>query len=300
MDTDAIRTAIDDQIGAAKNDISALVRTLIDQNTAPRSVVVDFRDVKREIDGRTHAQFDRLVKLAGARNRNGHGHNILIVGPAGCGKTHCVAQVADALGLSFGFLSLSGGISESHLIGRYAPTGENGRFEYRPAPFVEFYRNGGVFLLDEIDAADPNVLVVVNAALANGHLRLPDGTVVDRHADFVCVAAANTFGTGADRQYVGRNQLDAATLDRFAACRLSFDYDTELERDAGRADVCEWAHGLRESVRKAQLRRIVSTRWILDASDLVDAGASTLDECKRSLLLDWTDSELSACGVTQP
>ncbi|MCH7728630.1 MAG: hypothetical protein IH991_19420, partial [Planctomycetes bacterium] len=73
------------------------------------------------------------------------------------------------------------------------------------------------------------MLVVVNAALANGHLRLPDGTTVDRHADFVCAAAANTFGTGADRQYVGRNQLDAATLDRFAACRLAFDYDVDLE-----------------------------------------------------------------------
>jgi cobaltochelatase CobS len=39
---------------------------------------------------------------------------------------------------------------------------------------------------------------------------------------------ANTFGTGADRQYVGRNQLDESTLDRFRIGQIERDYDSEI------------------------------------------------------------------------
>lgn len=41
---------------------------------------------------------------------------------------------------------------------------------------MEFYEEGGVFLLDEVDAADANVLLVINQALANGHLPVPNRT----------------------------------------------------------------------------------------------------------------------------
>jgi cobaltochelatase CobS len=40
------------------------------------------------------------------------------------------------------------------------------------------------------------------------------------------VATANTFGTGADRVYVGSLQIDGATLDRFAF--LEWPYDEGL------------------------------------------------------------------------
>jgi hypothetical protein len=265
-------------------------------NGHSQRLVVRIGEVDRELPDRAHRMLEPLLKLAKARNRNGMGHNILLVGPAGCGKSHAVQQVAQALELDYGFISLSAGISESHLIGRYIPSGENGRFEYQEAPFVTFYRDGGVFCLDELDAADENVLLVVNGGLANGHLRLPDGTAVARHPDFVCIGCANTFGNGADRQYVGRNQLDGATLDRFVSARLEFDYDLDLERAASREDVCTWAQGLRDKVTNLQYRRVISTRFIFDASDLVDSGAYTLREAKRSLLLDWSKAELDAVG----
>ena len=279
------------------------IRSIVDERIngfSPDRFIVQIKDVEREVVGRAHRLFEPLLRLCKARNRNGHAPNILLVGPAGCGKSHAAKQVAEATDLPYGFLSLSGGISESHLIGRYIPSGDNGRFEYREAPFVAFYRTGGVFCLDEIDGADENVLLVINGALANGHLRLPDGSVADRHPDFVCIGCANTFGNGADRQYVGRNQLDGATLDRFIAARLVFDYDGELERSSAREDLCSWAQGLRAKVIRTGLRRIVSTRFIFDASDLIDSGAHTLDDSKRSLLLDWTDSELSAVGEVRP
>jgi cobaltochelatase CobS len=165
-----------------------------------------------KIEGKAHAKFARVLKLAAARR------NVLLVGPAGTGKTHLAQQVAQALGLDFAFISCSAGMSEGQLMGRLVPTGEGGKFEYLRSEFVRCYEEGGVFLFDEMDAADSNTMIVINSALANGHMAVPnrpESPVARKHPDFVCIAAANTFGTGADRQYVGRNQMDEATLDRF-------------------------------------------------------------------------------------
>jgi cobaltochelatase CobS len=54
----------------------------------------------------------------------------------------------------------------------------------------------------------------------------PDKTV-KRHPDFVTVACANTFGGGATSQYVGRNPIDAATLDRFFFVTIPYDEGLE-------------------------------------------------------------------------
>src|SRR5262249_40226256 len=163
-----------------------------------------------------------VLMLARARR------NVLLVGPAGSGKTHLAKQVAQALGLDFAHISCSAGMSEGQLLGRLVPTGEAGRFEYLRSEVVRCYEEGGVFLFDEIAAADSNTLLVINSALANGQMCVPNrphNPVAVKHPDFVCMAAANTFGTGADRQYVGRNQLDESTLDRFRIGQIEMDYD---------------------------------------------------------------------------
>jgi hypothetical protein len=92
--------------------------------------------------------------------------------------------------------------------------------------FRKAFEFGGVFLFGETDASMPGALLAFNTALANGWMDFPDG-VVQKHPDFRVVADANTFGTGADRLYVGRNQLDAASLDRYAV--LDWPYDEALE-----------------------------------------------------------------------
>jgi cobaltochelatase CobS len=47
--------------------------------------------------------------------------------------------------------------------------------------------------------------------------------MVKRHADFRCVASANTYGRGPDRAYVGRQALDAAFMDRFTVITIEVD-----------------------------------------------------------------------------
>ena len=177
-------------------------------------------------EGHVRTEFQEVLTAAMC------GLNILLVGPAGCGKTHLAHQVAEALGRSFASISCTAGMSESALMGWMLPS-EGGAFSYTPSDFVTMYENGGVFLFDEIDAADPNTLLFVNQALANGSFYLPQRkgqSKVSRHPDFVCLAAANTFGTGANMTYAGRERLDEATLDRFRAGTVMLDYDTRFEK----------------------------------------------------------------------
>jgi cobaltochelatase CobS len=245
---------------------------------------------KRTIKGKAHAEFAAILRRATARNRKAMHHHILLVGPAGTGKTTIGEQLANCLGYEFSAISLSEGASEAHILGRYLPTGKSGAYQYHESEFVRIYRDGGLFLLDEIDRADANVLVAINAALANNWIILPNGKRVDRHEDSIIVAAGNTYGHGADRTYAGANQLDGATLDRFAVSKFWIDNDEKLERDNARAEVVDRFHAIRAACKANKLRRIVSTRAIFDASDLVDAG-ETLDHVIACFLRDWTDQE---------
>ena len=179
---------------------------------APVAEIVD------EVRAGHHAYCEALLRIVKARK------NVWLCGPAGSGKTSAAAGVADTLGLPFYAKSVGPQVTESSLIGYQDANGRTVRTQLRDA-----FENGGVFLLDEVDAASPAVLVVINALLANEKASFPDA-VVEKHADFVLIAGANTIGLGADRQYVGRQQIDAATLDRFVL--LDWPYDPRIEAAA--------------------------------------------------------------------
>lgn len=235
-----------------------------------------------------NAAFEKVLRLCANRK------NTLLVGPAGSGKTHLAETVAKVLKLRFAHISCSAGMSEGHLLGRLLPTGKNGAFEYTESEFVKCYENGGVFLIDEIDAADSNTMLVINSALANGFLSIPNRTkkpVAHRHKDFVCIAAANTFGRGADRMYVGRNQLDESTIDRFRIGQVSVDYDDNVEASLCPDTALRLAlRGVREKVMLHGMRRVVSTRFMKDAYEMLQNGFTETD-IFAALTFGWSKDE---------
>lgn len=223
-----------------------------------------------------HYKFELLLKVCSARV------NVLLVGPAGTGKTHAGSSVAKAMNLTFDALSVGPMTSKADLLGYQDATGN-----YHNTALVRQAVNGGVLLFDEIDAGHAGVLTTANAVLANGSFGTPIG-MQKKHDDFIMMACANTFGTGADRQYVGRNQLDAATLDRFAV--IEWDYDESLEAmRCGVADVKaqsfkieaggkvsrqEWyerALKVRHACEKLQLRHVIG-RAVYHGCVLADQG----------------------------
>jgi len=226
----------------------------------------------------------------------------LLVGPRGCGKTVTGELLAKALGLPLYTISLSAGISEGVLQGWLHPSKAGLLFEYNRSRFVKAYTEGGVVLLDELDAADSNMLMILNAALSNGRWEIPlrgeDAEPLVKHANFVCLAAANTQLHGADRVYVGRNQLDGATIDRFRMGRITVDYDEAMERAAYEPATVTFGQRLRARCRAQKgWTQDVSTRNIADACKLQEE--LSLEEAWYGFFEDWPDENLDKVGAVR-
>jgi cobaltochelatase CobS len=289
----AIGEFIDTDARIDEGEVRRIVSEEVEKATLPRPIEVRMPDREPVKLERVHCQFEELMKLVSEGRQN-----LLMVGPAGSGKTTLAKNVAQALQVEFGFISLSAGVTETHLFGRMLPQAD-GTWAYQESVFVRIYRNGGVFLFDEIDAADPNVMVSVNAALANGELCNPvTGEVVQRSDKCIIVGAANTWGRGGDYQYVGRNALDAATMDRFVLATLHVQYDTKLEEelvrnmlDSEQAEkLLDWIKRLRESISRNRMRRIASTRLVINAATAMTAGRR-LEDVAAQYQIDWSQDE---------
>jgi MoxR-like ATPase len=146
---------------------------------------------------------------------------------------------------------------------------------YVRTPFRDAYENGGMFVFEEFDGSSARALLAANNATANEYTDFPD-KMVKRHEKFVCVMAGNTFGTGASRQYVGRQQLDAATLDRFAF--LEVGYDEAIELAAAKQfndDAGAWVKRVqkfRAKVEAAGIKHVVSPRASIMGAKLLKQG----------------------------
>jgi MoxR-like ATPase len=190
---------------------------------------------------------------------------VALIGPAGSGKSTVVNQVAKAINLKY---YLQNSVSGTHELAGYMDA--HGR--YHGTTFRTAFEKGGVILIDEVDTSDASALKWINTALANGHAMFPDqDEPVQRHADFRILIAANTFGTGADRVYVGANQLDASTLDRFVF--FDFNYDLQMEvLLGGNPKWVERVQQLRNAAEKERARVVISPRASIHGSKLLAIG----------------------------
>jgi len=193
---------------------------------------------------------------------------VYLVGPAGGGKTSAAKQIFAALGLA---MRVQGPVSGSHEFLGY----KDGYGQYHDTATHDAWLNGHGLLIDEIDgSADGSALLPVNQLLeSNGaEIGFPDKpTPTPRHPNFRVIVTANTYGTGSDRVYVGRCQLDGSTLDRFA--QLSWPYDEAMEaRQCANGDWVRYVQKARRAVEALELRHIVSPRCTFMGATALAAG----------------------------
>jgi len=251
-------------------DIEQMVKEAVANVVFPTRTVVERANGEvKEFSGATHHKLADVVTCLLAEE------HVLMVGPAGTGKSTIAEQAAEALGLDCYSISLSPQTPASQLVGYMQATGE-----YVPSLFRKAYETGGVFHFDEMDNGHPSVLAVINAALANGHMAFPD-QMVKRHPDFRAIASANTYGRGANRAYVGRQALDAATLDRFTIETIEVDESLEnelchsvgLETDLVQR-VLTFVRKVRANVQHHNLPIVISPRASMGMVKLLKAGKS--------------------------
>lgn len=287
--SEAASQALGKHLGNARDSLKKMLDDAIAEAAEKARPIVIKDDGKlRKVKGVMPAEFPRMVQLASARIP------IMLVGPAGCGKTYMHEKLAEALGLDAADQSCSEGMSESVFNGLLLPTGKGGAFEHHASPFMICYEQGGVMLLDEMDAGDPNLFTYVNKAIANTSYTVVQRfgkPVVKKHKDFVLIAAANTFGHGADAMYVGRNQLDAATLDRFKVGLITMDYSRDVESTLATSDLCQWAWAIRDKIRQHKLRRIMSTRVIKDLGTMTRRYDWKEPEWAEAYFSGWSDED---------
>lgn len=249
--------------------------------------------------------FDTCITFARLRKPQ------VLIGPTGSGKTHVGPELARILseeeGKDIPFYALSGDrdIQTTDFFG-YPRV--DGQWVY--GAFLKAFKYGGVLLLDEADALSANVALALNMALANKFMFVQGYATdrIDQHPDFVYIAAQNTDGSGANRQYCGRERQDEALKNRMACFEIRLDYDERVEKSLANLEVCMAGHVLRErcrfekdrsgkTVARVGFPRDISTRTILDWSYLFENTDWTLEQVMYPFFSGWQPGELEKVRV---
>jgi nitric oxide reductase NorQ protein len=207
----------------------------------------------------------------------------MIIGPKGTGKTTLVRTFGSEIGKSMYPINFSLRTRESHLVG--TKTLENGEVGFVDGILVKSMRQGGLLYLDELNAAEADVLLRLDEALDDRRqvvLKEAEGQTITAARGWMAIATINPLS------HVGTKELPPQLQSRFPV-RLRLEYppeEVELDiirrhssfRDSDLDEIrmgVKLANKLREAAAVEELYYSPSLRETIAFSKLLDAGTTS-------------------------
>src|SRR5919199_1757178 len=157
---------------------------------------------------------------------------VLIIGPKGTGKTTLVRRFASEMKKSLDSVNFSLRTRESHLVG--SRTLDKGEISFVEGVLVKSMRGSSILYLDELNAAEADVLLRLDEALDDRRqlvLKEAEGQIVKASDDWFVIATINPLS------HVGTKELPPQLLSRFPV-RMRLEYPPEeVELDIVRRHV---------------------------------------------------------------
>src|SRR5437773_4963408 len=206
----------------------------------------------------------------------------LIIGPKGTGKTTLVRKFASQLKKELYSVNFSLRTRESHLIG--TKTLDKGEISFVEGILVKSMREGSMLYLDELNAAEADVLLRLDEALDDRRqlvLKEAEGQIINATADWFVIATINPLS------HVGTKELPPQVLSRFPV-RMRLEYPPEeVELDIVRRHVTideskvkdvkraiQLAKNLREAAAVEELYYSPSLRETIAFAKMLNTGLS--------------------------
>lgn len=255
--------------GLNNEEKATVVNPLLDDKIPFSERLKIARQKQKETGEYYHETFDKILKQV-LMNKS-----VMLVGPVGTGKTYTILQLARLFNVplyNLGFVA-----DEYGSIKGYPDLNSN----FVETPFYNCFKYGGFCSFDEVDNSESKALIEINKVIGpNGYIpySFPNGELVKPHPNFRIIAAGNTWGDGASTQHASREQLDAATLDRFK--RIYYGYDEGLEKEILKdyPDAYDFAIKYRENLTSRGIDRVISTRGLADIRDYLDSEEFSIQE----------------------
>ena len=146
---------------------------------------------------------------------------VLIIGPKGTGKTSLVREYAIQKSKELESINFSLRTRESHLVGTKSLV--DGNIGFDEGILVKSMKEGNILYLDEINAAEADVLLRLDEALDDRRqviLKESDGQIIKAKDSWFVVATINPL------THVGTKELPPQLLSRFPV-RIRLDYPPE-------------------------------------------------------------------------